>query len=314
MTSVKARARITVAFGAAALIASLAGIAYAHTGAWGPPQKIDEINGNSSELNTPYLDGCPIQSPDGLSLYMASNRPRYVGDTRTDLDIWVAHRRNKHAPFGAPQNVASPVNSTADDFCPTPIRARRALLREPASRARCLRQGQTCSSHASIAGTAGASRSTSPVSPTAVRTVPLDEQGPSYLRKHGEAVLYFSSGPDIYVSDQLADGSFGPATPVAELNTAFGDLRPNVRRNGLEIVFDSNRSDTLGGQDLYSANRESLDDPWSTPVNLGPVVNTTNNETRGSFWRGETLYFGRAPGPEGSTDIYVTTRHSHGGH
>ena len=143
---------------------------------------------------------------------------------------------------------------------------------------------------------------------------PADEQGPSYLRKHGEAALYFSSGPDIYASDQLADGSFGPATPVAELNTAFGDLRPNVRRNGLEIVFDSNRSDTLGGQDLYSATRESLDDPWSTPVNLGPVVNTTNNETRGSFWRGETLYFGRAPGPEGSTDIYVTTRHGHSGH
>ena len=142
MTSVKARARITVAFGAAALIASLAGIAYAHSGAWGPPQKIDEINGNSSELNTPYLDGCPIQSPDGLSLYMASNRPRYVGDTRTDLDIWVAHRRNKHAPFGAPQNVASPVNSTADDFCPTPIRHQRALLREPASRARRLRRGR----------------------------------------------------------------------------------------------------------------------------------------------------------------------------
>jgi hypothetical protein len=53
---------------------------------------------------------------------MASNRPRYVGDTSTDLDIWVAQRRNKNAPFGAPENLASPVNSLADDFCPTPIR------------------------------------------------------------------------------------------------------------------------------------------------------------------------------------------------
>lgn len=69
--------------------------------------------------------------------------------------------------------------------------------------------------------------------------------------------------------------------------------------HGLEIVFDSNRSDTLGGQDLYSATRESIDDPWSTPVNLGTLVNTAANETRGSFWRGETLYFGRSPGAEG---------------
>jgi hypothetical protein len=135
-----------------------------------------------------------------------------------------------------------------------------------------------------------------------------DEQEPSYLRTHGEALLYFSSGPDIYVSDQLDDGTFGPATPVAELNSSSGDFRPNVRRNGLEIVFDSNRTGTLGGQDLYTATRESIDDPWSTPVNLGNVVNTSANETRGSFWRAETLYFGRSPGPEGSTDIYVSTR------
>ena len=111
----------------------------------------------------------------------------------------------------------------------------------------------------------------------------------------------------------MPDGSFGPAIAIAELNSTFGDFRPNVRMNGLEIVFDSNRADTLGGQDLYSANRESIDDPWSTPVNLGPVVNSSVNETRGSFWRGKTLYFGRTPGPEGSTDIYVTSR-DHGRH
>ena len=56
-----------------------------HLSAWAPAQKIDEIGGNSSELNTPFLDGCPIQSPDGLSLYMASNRPGGKGG----LDIWV---------------------------------------------------------------------------------------------------------------------------------------------------------------------------------------------------------------------------------
>ena len=31
--------------------------------------------GSHPELNTPQNDGCPILSPDGLSLYMASNRP-----------------------------------------------------------------------------------------------------------------------------------------------------------------------------------------------------------------------------------------------
>src|SRR6185436_4015898 len=47
----------------------------ASAAAWTAAQKVDMINGNSTELNTPALDGCPIQSPDGLSFFMASNRP-----------------------------------------------------------------------------------------------------------------------------------------------------------------------------------------------------------------------------------------------
>jgi len=50
--------------GATLLVALLGGIARGTDfSAWGPPQKVDEINGNSSDLNTPQLDGCPIQSP-----------------------------------------------------------------------------------------------------------------------------------------------------------------------------------------------------------------------------------------------------------
>ena len=84
---------------------------------WSTAQKIDEVGGNSSELNTPSQDGCPIQSPDGLSLYIASNRPGGKGG----LDIWVATRASTGAPWGAPQNLGEPVNSAADDFCPTPV-------------------------------------------------------------------------------------------------------------------------------------------------------------------------------------------------
>ena len=95
---------------------------------------------------------------------------------------------------------------------------------------------------------------------------------------------------------------------IAELNTGSQDLRPNVRKDGLEIVFDSDRAGGAGGFDIYTSIRASITDPWSAPVNLA-VLNTSANETRASFsWDARTLYFGRAPGPEGATDIYVTTR------
>jgi hypothetical protein len=57
---------------------------------------------------------------------------------------------------------------------------------------------------------------------------------------------------------------------------------------------------------MYAATHESIDDPFSAPVNLGQAVNTADkNETRPSLsWDARTLYFGRTPGPEGSTDIF----------
>ena len=44
-------------------------------------------------------------------------------------------------------------------------------------------------------------------------------------------------------------------------------------------------------------------------MNLGGAVNTTAAESRPSLsGHARTLLFGRAPGPEGMSDIYVTSR------
>jgi WD40 repeat protein len=296
--------------GALVGVASAAAVAQA-TGSstWAPAQKIDEIAGNSSELNTPALDGCPIESPDGRSLYMASNRPGGKGL----LDIWVARRPNRHAPWGAPENLGEPVNSAADDFCPTPIDdgglffvSREALpgscglgdiyfTRWTRGRGWSEPQHLGCAPHGPNSA--------------------LDEQGPSYVEAGRKASLYFSRSSatvpgDIYVSQGWAGWGFGPAVPVSELNDPVAnDIQPNVRQDGREVVFSSNRVGTLGAQDIWVATRRSIRHSWSVPVNLGGSVNTAAAESRPSFsWDGRTLLFGRAPGPEGMSDIYVTTR------
>ena len=281
---------------------------------WSPAVNAEQPLGTSSELNTASSDGCPIQSPDGLSLYMASNRPRFAGDARTDLDIWVAHRSTRDAPWGAPQNVGEPINSTADDFCPTPVRAgglffvsRRVV---PGScggadiffARRHPRHGWEAPGHLGCTADGGPNSA-------------LDEMGPSYVEAGGPS-LYFSSGPDILVSDQLRSGTFGPAAPVAVLNSTAQDIQPNVRHDGREIVFASNRggASAFGAQDLWVATRDRVSEPWSAPVNLGSAVNTSASETRPSLSRdGATLYFGRAPAAGGPADIYVSTRVKNGG-
>jgi hypothetical protein len=117
-------------------------------------------------------------------------------------------------------------------------------------------------------------------------------------------------------SEKQGDMSFGAASPIVELNdAAANDIQPNVRKDGREIVFSSNRAGGLGGQDIWSATRPSVDDPWSAPANLGSNVNTALGESRPALsWDAQQLLFGRAgpvgtgEGGTGASDIYVTTR------
>ena len=300
--------RVLVALG---LLLATAGPAEAKDfGPWAPAVNAESVPGTSSELNTEFQDGCPIQSPDGLSLYLASTRPRFAGDTRTDIDIWVAHRASQDAPWGAPQNLGAPVNSTDDDFCPTPTRGGRLFFVS-----RRVTPGVTCGmGDIYLTRLSPAQGWEEPVHLGCEKdggpNTALDEQGPSYVKTGGPS-LYYSSGADINVSERHGDGSFGPPTPVAELNSAAADIQPNVSHDGREIVFASNRLDptAFGGQDIWTATRTNPNGPWSAPVNLGPNVNTNANETRPSLsWDATTLYFGRAPGAPVTADIFVTTR------
>jgi len=299
--------------------AALAATAGPHFWAWSLAQKIDEIGGNDAGLNTSALDGCPIQAPDGLSLYMASNRPGGKGG----LDIWVATRASASDAWGAPVNLPEPINSAADDFCPTPINGDRLLFVS-----RRVVPGVTCglgdmyfARHNPAHGWSQPQHlGCDPAGPNSA----LDEQGPSYV----QARLYFSRSGlppgntgELYVSEKQGDMSFGAASPIVELNdAAANDIQPNVRKDGREIVFSSNRAGGLGGPDIWSATRASINDAWSAPVNLGPNVNTGFGESRPSLsWDAEQLLFGRAgpagtgEGGTGASDIYVTSREKGGG-
>jgi hypothetical protein len=282
---------------------------------WSAAQKLDEMGGNDAAINTPALDGCPIQSPDGLSLYMASNRP----GGRGGLDIWVATRSSTSAPYGAPTNLGEPVNSGADDFCPTPVGKNGLFFVSREALPGACGQGDIYFTHRT--GSAGWAEPERLLCAPAGPNSELDEQGPSWVgmngKLRGKKQLYFSRSSatplvagEIFVSEREKGARFGPATLVGQLNdAAANDIQPNVRADGLEAVFSSNRAGGAGAQDLWIATRASLSAPWSAPTNLGAVVNTTAAESRPSLSRdGNQLLFGRAPGPEGSSDIYMTTR------
>jgi hypothetical protein len=76
------------------------------------------------------------------------------------------------------------------------------------------------------------------------------------------------------------------------------------------VVMFSTRLGSFGGFDLWAATRESVFDVWSTPVNLGPAVNSAANDQQPHIAADRrTLYFAsNRAGGFGQLDQYVCTR------
>jgi Tol biopolymer transport system component len=286
---------------AAGTAAALATTAFAWAmsfGTWSPAVNVESIPGTSGNLNSSALDGCPFVSQRGDILYFASGRAGGMGG----LDVWFAVRR-EGGTWGDPINFAA-VNSSADDFCPMAHRNGRTFLFVSARAGGCGGADIYATRLHEVTGWSA------PVNLGCTINSAAGEASPSLT----DTELYFSSTragglSDIYVSSY--DGSsYGAPGLAAGLNTAQDDFRPNVRRDGLEIFFDSNRPGGIGGIDLWTATRASTSDPWSAPSNLGSDVNSSANDLRASLsWDGTTLYFGSTrAGGEGSQDLYVTTR------
>jgi hypothetical protein len=88
-----------------------------------------------------------------------------------------------------------------------------------------------------------------------------------------------------------------------------------VSHTGLEAFFYSARPGGRGGQDLWSATRETVFDPWSALENLGQTVNSGAVDQRPYLASDrQTLFFASdRAGGFGALDLYVTTRTKHGG-
>lgn len=270
-------------------------------GPWGAPTAV-------AEVNTVAHDGCPIESPNGRKLYIASTRTGGFGKN----DIWVATRPDKKSPWGPMQNLGSAINTADQEFCPTPLTGGRLFF--VSDRAACGATpnltppvGDIYRTRQRDDGTWKTPRNLGCVADGSGPNFTGGEFGPSLVATGGVAYLYFSStGPtglqhDIYRSRRNADGSFGTPEAVTELNSSAVDQMPNVSADGREIVFASSRG---GNMDIFTATLDPSTGLWSTPAPV-TAVNTLEPETRPSLsGDGKRLYFGRGA----TADIYVSTR------
>jgi len=263
-------------------------------------------------VNSPFTDSGPAISKNGLSLYISSTRPGGFGAD----DIWVSQRASLDDPWGPPVNLGPNINRSSRDLLPNFSRDGHWMFFSSD------RPGGFGDSDIWVSWRAHTHDDFGwqpPVNLGAAVNSTAFDAAPHFFENEDVGIpnLFFTSdrpggpgGLDTYVSERQADGSFGSAVLVPELSSPQGDARPNLRHDGLEIFFHSNRPGSIGGNDLWTATRETTLDAWSTPVNLDAAVNSGLDDRQPAVSSDrETLFFAsNRPGGSGGFDIYMTTR------
>ena len=330
------------------LLLFIGGTAYGQVSGWSTARHVDPavmldppVNILDPPVNTSCEDMQPFLSKDRLSFYFA----RRCGalDPRS-WDIWVARRGDVNDPWGAPENLGATINSDAGENFPR-ISADGQQLYFQSSRNTA---GSRGGSDLWVSRWEGSAWGPPENLGDGVNTS-ANEDSPAIFEDPvtGRTTLFFVSDRpgglgliDIYTSTMQADGFFGPAVPVSELNTTANDMALSIRQDGLEIFFTSNRPGSIlnfqnaNSFDIWTSTRATTSDPWSTPTNLDPGPTPTSNgpigiNTRvheaapGLSFDGMTLYFHAAqrienvgagclasPRPDSTCyfDIWVTTR------
>jgi len=129
-------------------------------------------------------------------------------------------------------------------------------------------------------------------------------------------LLYFTSdrpggfgGLDIYVSEKLRNGVWGPARNLGNaINTKFNEEGPFIHPDGKTLYFSSKGHDNLGGYDIFKSTKTEFG-TWTKAENIGYPINTIGNDV---FYvptaDGQRAYYSSARNKESKdNDLYLIT-------
>ncbi len=133
-----------------------------------------------------------------------------------------------------------------------------------------------------------------------------------------------SEGDEIYFSVQSYQDEVSIITCIKKINDKWSapeiasfsgnyyDIEPFFSPDGLKLYFVSNRpldstNDKNKDFDIWYVQRENKNSEWSGPINLGPPINSNENEFYPSIADNKNFYFTcDARGTKGKDDIFFS--------
>ncbi|MFC1603942.1 LamG-like jellyroll fold domain-containing protein [Planctomycetota bacterium] len=260
-------------------------------------------------VNSSSLDGTPNISTDGLEMYFTSTRPGGHGD----YDLWMVSRSSISEDWSNPTNLGASINSSIkecfpclspdgftmyfSDYYMNPVRS--GGYGGP-DLWMCTRIGLNDPWRTPVNLGTSVNTGSADVTPT--------------MSGDGLTMVFVSNRSggsgraDIWMATRTTtQNEWGAATNLKSgINTSYFDGEPAISADGLVLFFTSDRGGGLGGWDLWMSTRKTQDDSWSQSVNLGPMVNTSSDESTPFVSPDmKNLYFGsNRSGGSGNLDIW----------
>jgi len=215
-------------------------------------------------INGPHSEGAPSISADGLSLYFASDRPGGQGN----YDIWVAKRASPGDAWSEPVNLGPAVN-TPDSEAFQSVSADGLELYFT-------RGGHRGGNYVALRSSPQEPWQTPVKLNVAINSETAEDWAP--LVSFDGLTLYWIStrpggagGMDIWCSRRPVPYGEWTGCPEAlppPINSPAVEGRKCISADELILFFQ--RPDV--GESLYVTTRESKTNPWSQPIDLGPVL------------------------------------------
>lgn len=124
-----------------------------------------------------------------------------------------------------------------------------------------------------------------------------DNEGAQCISQDGRMMIFTGCNRkdgagrcDLYICHREGDKWSKPQNIGMPVNTSSWEAQPTFSVDGKTLYFVSNRKGGLGGMDIWKS--EQVNGEWSTPVNLGAPINTSEDEMSPFIhFDDRTLYF-----------------------
>ncbi len=282
-----------------------------------------EVSNPGLAVNTDYHEAFSSITKDGHSLFISSDRPGGYGSSErggfyilASYDIYVTHRESLDSPWGPVVNLGPNINTSASEHSPTLSPDGHYLYFMSSRPGGYGSEDIYMSYREDVTEDQGWEE---PVNLGEGVNGPYVESCPVfYVSEDGGTHLFYiqATSPDpvsldFKVSELDTDtNTFMPSRTV-ELSTPVTDSHLDPWHG---LIWGTSVSGGLGGSDLWQTKRiegeEDLTKSWTTPVNLGPGINTEHEDTMPSaISDGSRLYFmSDRPGGHGGMDIFEAVK------